>query len=108
MVRASVRRVVVGARLCMCVLRRVGMHPQRRSCRRENSSNKPKCARVDSNHHGPNGPQGPQPDPPAVDGSRSVRIVPFAAFRGRIGRIRRGDSCQAFVRRGRRAQDRLR
>jgi hypothetical protein len=55
------------------------------------------CARVDSNHHGPNGPQGPQPDPPAVDGYAGVRIVHFAGPSGRIGRIWRGDFCQSFV-----------
>jgi hypothetical protein len=55
------------------------------------------CARVDSNHHGPNGPQGPQPDPRAVDGSGSVQIVQFVGFRGRIGRIWRSGFCQSFV-----------
>ena len=34
-----------------------------------------RCARVDSNHHGPYGPQGPQPCTKSVDTSRRAEIV---------------------------------
>jgi hypothetical protein len=52
------------------------------------------CARVDSNHHGPLSPQSPQPRSRLQDGSAGVRIVRFARFRGRIGRIWRGEPCR--------------
>ena len=52
-----------------------------------------KCAREDSNLHGPYSPQGPQPWTGRVDASKGVRIVQTARFRGRNGRIGRHGCC---------------
>ncbi len=60
-------------------------------------SHRPKCARVDSNHHGPSGPQGPQPCTPAPYTSASVQIVLYVRVRGHIGHTGRTDICQRFV-----------
>jgi hypothetical protein len=84
---------VMSCRICDC--RHGGIHGERGHAR--GLAGLFACARVDSNHHGPNGPQGPQPDPPAVGRSSSVQIVCSMRVCGHIGRIVRSDFCQTFV-----------
>jgi hypothetical protein len=56
-----------------------------------------RCAREDSNLHGPYSAQGPQPDTTNVDESRSVQSVQLARFARRIGRVWRGGCSQSVL-----------
>jgi len=52
-----------------------------------------KCAREDSNLHGPFSPQGPQPRTRRVDALPSVQIGQIVGFAGRVGRDGWGGCC---------------
>ncbi len=63
------------------------------ACNKPRLSGLSKCAREDSNLHGPFSPQGPQPWTRRVDVFRSVQAFQIARFRGRMRQAGRSGCC---------------